>query len=294
MRKNAARWQTAQSSRVRLQTQVQRRPQGHRPRARPRQSADRAEMARRFLAGESASAIAADLNARGVPSPHSAHQIAKGKTPKGWGVTTVRQILTNPTMINKRVHRGEIVGDGTWEPILDRDDSPRSRPSYADPARRLYRRRAAVRMLSGIARCGVCGGPMMSAAAGATTGSTCVTRTPVGTATTCPTVKRLWTRSLAWRCGTFPSSRRPRGVCSTVRATMTHRMRWTRSLRSNHGLMTLLVFKTGELSAVMLVGWKRRSCPRSLRCDAGCVSHRCPPRCTTLRNPTTLQLVVVG
>lgn len=32
---------------------------------------------------------------------------------------TIKRMLTNPTIAGLRVHRGEIVGRGNWEPILD-------------------------------------------------------------------------------------------------------------------------------------------------------------------------------
>ncbi len=119
------------------------------------------EIARRFLAGESVTALCRELNERGVPSPHSEAKLARdGVSTKGWGATTIRQLLTNPTMIAKRVERGEIVRDGKWDAILDDETFARCEAKYADPARRRTRERTETRLLSGIAKCGVCGGPM--------------------------------------------------------------------------------------------------------------------------------------
>lgn len=61
------------------------------------------------LAGWSLSNIAAHLRNSGYVGAHG------GKI----AATTVRQMLTNPTVAGSRVHRGEIVGRGNWTPILD-------------------------------------------------------------------------------------------------------------------------------------------------------------------------------
>jgi DNA invertase Pin-like site-specific DNA recombinase len=117
------------------------------------------EMAERFLAGESTRSIANDLNARNVPPPHHS---AKW----GWSLTQVRRCLTNPAMNAKRVHRGEIVGQGEWEPILDDETFARLAARFADPARKTSRTSPTVRLLSGVCRCGVCGAPMVYAKQG--------------------------------------------------------------------------------------------------------------------------------
>src|SRR3954452_4456617 len=56
-----------------------------------------------------------------------------------------------------RGHRGEVVGDGAWEPILDRGRFEQLRAGLSDPARKTSSGTAAAHLLSGIARCGVCG-----------------------------------------------------------------------------------------------------------------------------------------
>src|SRR5436853_52874 len=68
------------------------------------------EIAKRFLAGESLRSLAFELNDRQVPTC--------GGGP--WRVTTIRSIITNPRYVGLRVHRGEIVGEASWKPILDR------------------------------------------------------------------------------------------------------------------------------------------------------------------------------
>ena len=109
------------------------------------------EAARRFLAGESTRSIANDFNERGLPPPHSG---------RGWDLTRIRRLLTNPTLNGKRVHQGEVVHDGSW------DDDPRRRDLRQ--ARHALRRSGTTydeagsgeaRLLTGVVRCGVCAGP---------------------------------------------------------------------------------------------------------------------------------------
>lgn len=109
------------------------------------------EAARRFLAGESARSIASDWNQRNISTPHG-----DGR----WDLTQIRRILTNPAMNAKRVHQGAIVGDGTWAAILDDETFARLQARFADPSRRVMRRTPTARLLTGVLRCGVCGGAM--------------------------------------------------------------------------------------------------------------------------------------
>jgi hypothetical protein len=95
------------------------------------------------------------LDARGVP-------FSTGKPAKeGWSENRIRRILTNPSYTGKRTHHGQVVGDATWEPILDDQTFDACVAKYADPARQKYRGGADVKhLLSGIARCGICGSPL--------------------------------------------------------------------------------------------------------------------------------------
>ncbi len=108
------------------------------------------EVARRIVRGDSLRSIVADLNGRGVPSP----------TGKTWGKTMLRHLVTRERNVGLRVHHGEVVGQGEWPPILDRELWEQVRAVLTDPARKTSTSSAAVHLLSGIARCGVCGGPM--------------------------------------------------------------------------------------------------------------------------------------
>lgn len=113
------------------------------------------EAATRFLAGEATNAIANDWNARNIPTAYPSNY--------GWQLGQIRRILTNPAINGKRVYQGKITGQATWEPIVDDDTFGRLQARFADPSRKTTRQRSNVRMLTGVARCGVCGGPLSCA-----------------------------------------------------------------------------------------------------------------------------------
>jgi DNA invertase Pin-like site-specific DNA recombinase len=98
--------------------------------------------------------IRAELNRRGIRSP-------AGKT---WAANKqVTSLLRNPAYIGKRVHRGQIVGEAMWPPILALDDgSPDEETFYAvqaildDRTRQSTRDAAVKHLISGIATCAIC------------------------------------------------------------------------------------------------------------------------------------------
>lgn len=120
--------------------------------------------AERVLAGWSLTSIAGDLDARQAPT-------ARGGR---WTSQTVRSILRSPTIAGLRVHRGEVVGEGDWEAILDRDTWEAVRAKLTGPTvvrssdgqlRRVSRRRCTPRrylLTGGIAVCGRCGTPLVA------------------------------------------------------------------------------------------------------------------------------------
>lgn len=123
-----------------------------------------ANMADRVLRGDSLAAIARDLDAAGVPTARG------GK----WTGTTVRSVLTSPTIAGLRSHKGLVTGTGTWEPILPRDRWEAVKVALSAPvvvtrsdgARYpVTRRRSAPRrylLTGGIARCWKCGGNLVA------------------------------------------------------------------------------------------------------------------------------------
>ncbi|GAC1332374.1 MAG: recombinase family protein [Mycobacteriales bacterium] len=109
------------------------------------------------LAGESLRAIAAGLNARGEITVNG----------KRWTPTTLRLILLRERNVAQRVHRGQVIGRGDWDPVLDEDTYRRVVAILTDPARRTSPPSSAIKyLLSGLARCGVCDGPMRVLVAG--------------------------------------------------------------------------------------------------------------------------------
>lgn len=103
----------------------------------------------RVLAGETTPAIAADWNRRGVPTPQRARY--------GWSGATLKGMLRSPRLCGLRTYHGQVVADGRWEPILDRQtwETLQARlPKGSPPGR------PGGRLLTGIARCGRCGGPL--------------------------------------------------------------------------------------------------------------------------------------
>ena len=108
------------------------------------------ESTRRILARESVRSIVSDLNTGGTPSPRGGR----------WDGVMLRQVLLRQRNAGRRVHQGQVIGKGDWEPILDESTFDRLLSLLTDPNRRTARGNETVHLLSGIARCGLCGGVM--------------------------------------------------------------------------------------------------------------------------------------
>ncbi len=118
---------------------------------RPDEAAIIREMATRFVAGESLRSLCTDLDRRGVRS-------VKGSP---WQTHSLRLVLSNPRVAGLRAHNGEVLGKAVWEPILDEDTYRRVLATI--DARRVSGRRAPrAYLLSGLLRCGKCGGTLYS------------------------------------------------------------------------------------------------------------------------------------
>lgn len=104
------------------------------------------EAADRYLAGEGFTAIARALNKAG----------ARTSTGNEWATGTLRNLLVNPRIAGRRVHKGEIVGPAAWQPILGRATveritstaASRHRPGPKGPRRHV---------VAGLLRCSRCG-----------------------------------------------------------------------------------------------------------------------------------------
>jgi site-specific DNA recombinase len=75
-----------------------------------------------------------------------------------WTNLHLRRVLQNPRLVAAlRVHQGKVIGPGNWEPILDADTLHGITAFLNDPSRKnavAFERR---HLLSGIAKCGICG-----------------------------------------------------------------------------------------------------------------------------------------
>jgi len=129
----------------------------------PEQAAIVRDAAEKILAGWSLSAIATELQERGVRGAHGGK--ITGYSVKGW--------VTNATVAGLRVYQGRIVGKGLWTPILDEDTWHAVRNKLAAPrvvnrsdggeypvstAKRHTGRRYL--LTGGTAVCGVCSAPL--------------------------------------------------------------------------------------------------------------------------------------
>ena len=112
----------------------------------PEQAAVIRDTADLLLNGTSLRSVVTALNAAGSLSPHG----------KPWSSTTLRQIMLRDRNAGLRRHRGEVVGEGNWQPILDEGTHTRVVALLTDPARRSQKGSARRHLLSGLARCGLC------------------------------------------------------------------------------------------------------------------------------------------
>ncbi len=118
-----------------------------------------------IIAGVSAGEVARRWTAAGLRTPQSEHTGAAG----GWTNTGVRYVLTNPRNAGLRRYRGDytrlqqrqdptlgIVGRAEWPAIVSEDVWRAACSILTDPGRRRAGR-IPLRLLTGIARCAVCG-----------------------------------------------------------------------------------------------------------------------------------------
>lgn len=102
---------------------------------------------RELLDGSPLRSIARGMNERGA--------VTTAGNP--WESSQVRTLLRNPRHAGLRVHRGEVVGKGKWPAIIDEDTHRAAVAILSDPDRQ-PKGRPRRYLLSGVARCGLCGG----------------------------------------------------------------------------------------------------------------------------------------
>src|SRR6266566_8252600 len=113
---------------------------------RPAEAAVIKDCARRLLAGEPVRSIAADLNARGVPSAGGSQ----------WSPQSLTRMLASARISGQREHKGEIVATAEWPAIITFEETAKIRALLSNPARRTNR--AARRyLLHGLLSCSHCG-----------------------------------------------------------------------------------------------------------------------------------------
>lgn len=108
------------------------------------------EAVERVLAGASMRSLAADWQARGILSPNGKH----------WSQATLRSMLLSPRLAGKRVHLGEVVGEGSIPVIVVPAKHAELVALLTDPSR-FSGRHSRHYLLAGIIRCS-CGAPMLT------------------------------------------------------------------------------------------------------------------------------------
>lgn len=101
-----------------------------------------------YLAGRSLRTIARRLNEAGSTT----------STGAAWTMVQVRRVLANPAYVARRVHQGEVVGPAGWKALVDEATFDRAQARLE--SRVGHRQPASTRLLTGVARCSVCGGKL--------------------------------------------------------------------------------------------------------------------------------------
>jgi DNA invertase Pin-like site-specific DNA recombinase len=116
----------------------------------PGEAGEVRRMVAELLAGRSLGALVRDLNDRGLTTTRG----------KEWTPASLRAVLTRPRNYGAVDFQGEILPGATWPAIVTEADHRAVCGLLADPARRTTTTNQVKHLLSGLALCGVCGGPM--------------------------------------------------------------------------------------------------------------------------------------
>ena len=112
----------------------------------PEQAAIVREAAAAILDGTSVLAIARRFNERGLVTQNG----------KKFRASTIRRMLTKPTVAGLSHHNGKVLGRGEWEPILDESDWHAVCAILDDPARRTHKGNVKRWQGAGLYVCGRC------------------------------------------------------------------------------------------------------------------------------------------
>ena len=107
------------------------------------------DAAERVLRGETVGSIIREWTQAGISPPRS----------ERWEETSLVQMLKSPRLAGLREWQGKTY-PAQWPAILDADTHERLVRLFSDPSRRVYVVGRKQHLLSGIARCGKCGGPL--------------------------------------------------------------------------------------------------------------------------------------
>jgi site-specific DNA recombinase len=130
------------------------------------------------LAGKSIQAVTREWNAAGLTTTlagqeRKAYTDKNGRTVKGkvvdgkWNSPRVRRLLINPRYAGLRVHRGKVVGQGNWTPLVNPETHAGLVAYLSNPSRVTNTESFERKYLGpGVFRCGVCGSTMMTARPG--------------------------------------------------------------------------------------------------------------------------------
>lgn len=115
----------------------------------PDEAAVAQEMAKRIAAGEPIMGVARWLEAEGI----------KGTRGGVWTPIAVKQYLTRPIIAGYATLHGEIVREGDWEPVVDRETWEEARALLGTRTRQYVPR---VSLLNGLIFCGECSARMIT------------------------------------------------------------------------------------------------------------------------------------
>ena len=130
------------------------------------------------LAGKSIQAVTREWNAAGLTTTLAGQERREYKDKRGrvvkagtvdgkWNSPRVRRLLVSPRYAGLRVHRGKVVGQGKWTPLIDADTHNGLVAYLSNPARVTNTNSFERKYLGpGVYRCGVCGETMKTARPG--------------------------------------------------------------------------------------------------------------------------------
>ncbi|MCU1615950.1 MAG: Recombinase [Frankiales bacterium] len=120
-----------------------------------------------ILGGGSLSGLAREWNAAGChgrrwqkADPGVPGDVGRSVLSKPWSASTLSLFLRSPRNAGLRAYDGKVIGVGTWPPLVDADTWRAAQAVLDDPARKPGPKTCRRNLLTGLLRCGKCGGAM--------------------------------------------------------------------------------------------------------------------------------------